>query len=246
MTRTIKDAAYILQIIAGVDVRDNYTTAIPDAKIPNYTAACNLSALAGARIGVPRNVVSINSNDVATPEVMAFEQALEALRSAGAIIVEDTNFTAATEISSSNLRRRLHQADFIVNLESYLRSLVSNPNNIHSLADLRNFTQTSGLEDYPLRDTLTWDQALQAPWNNTDPEFWLSYQQYLYFGNGGGLLGAIDRHDLDAVVLPTNYAAEYAAPAGAPVVTVPMGSNPPGTPIVQNEWGLVQSAPNIP
>lgn len=61
IARTVKDAAYILSAIAGYSPYDNYTSAIPypNHAIPDYTAACNFSALRGKRIGIPRNVFDI-------------------------------------------------------------------------------------------------------------------------------------------------------------------------------------------
>lgn len=56
MARTVKDAAYLLQAIAGADSHDNYTSAIPNnGTIPDYLAACDYSAFSGARIGVAWN-----------------------------------------------------------------------------------------------------------------------------------------------------------------------------------------------
>ena len=245
MARTVKDAAHILQAIAGVDPRDNYTSAIPNGSVPDYIAACKPSALSGSRLGIPRNVISLFSDNTTGPITDAFERALGTLRAAGATIVEDTNFTAAAEFENSTIPSEILSADFVVNLHSYLESLTYNPRNITSLAELREFTQSFPLEDYPTRDTAIWDQALQN-WNNTDPRFWPAYQQNLYYGDEGGLLGAIDRHNLDAVSLPTKFAPDFAATVGAPIVTVPLGSYPAGVPIVQDSWGMVQSAPNIP
>ncbi|KAI0832184.1 glutamyl-tRNA amidotransferase subunit A [Hypoxylon sp. FL0890] len=244
MTRTVKDAAYILQAIAGADPLDNYTSAIPNPQLPDYVAACKTSALSGVRLGVPRNVIDLQSDNTTGPVVEAFEQALNILRGAGANVV-DTEFPAAAEFLNSDVETLVLCADFVVNLHSYFDTLTYNPNNITSLAALRTFTQSFPLEDYPLRDTSIWNAALQV-FNNTDPRFWPIYQQNVYYGAEGGLLGAIARDDLDAVVLPANFASSYAATVGAPIVTVPLGSYPAGTPTVANEWGLLDVAPNIP
>lgn len=56
MARSLKDAAYLLQAIAGKDPNDNYTSAIP-GPLPDYVGACDFDGLRGARIGVPRNAV---------------------------------------------------------------------------------------------------------------------------------------------------------------------------------------------
>jgi amidase len=245
LTRTVKDGAHILQIIAGTDPLDNYTSSIPGGIIPDFVAACQLSALSGVRLGVPSNVLSIPSTSTAWPILKSFHRTLGILRAAGATIIEGTNFTSAAEFESSQLPTIILEADFVVNLQVYLSSLTYNPNNITSLADLRRFTQTFPLEDYPARDTGLWDAALQN-WNNTSPQFWPAYQQNFFYGDEGGLLGALKRHDLDAVILPTHFSSRFAATVGAPIVSVPMGFYPAGTPVSKNSWGLVEAAPNIP
>lgn len=215
--------------------------------MPDYIAACKYSALSGSRIGVPRNVILLNSAGESTigPGIEAFEQALDILRAACATVVDNTNFTAAVEFFDSTLPQVIQNADLIVNLQSYLESLIYNPRNITSLAQLRDFTQSFPLEDYPARDTAQWDQALEN-WNNTDPRFWPAYQQNLHYGGDGGLLGVIKRHNLDAVILPADFASEWASTIGAPIVTLPLGAYPAGTPLVKTPFGLLESAPNIP
>ena len=42
-----------------------------------------------------------------------------------------------------------------------------------------------------------------------DPRFWPTYQQNLFYGGDGDLLGAIERDELDAVILPANFASPW-------------------------------------
>ncbi|KAK4887919.1 hypothetical protein LTR28_003182, partial [Elasticomyces elasticus] len=113
MTRTVKDAAYILQAIAGSDPHDNYTSAIPNnSSIPDYVAACNYSALSGARIGVARNVLEIWRNYTDPPVLAAFQTAIEEIRKAGATIV-DANFTAFEQWQTDNNETLVLNADFL-------------------------------------------------------------------------------------------------------------------------------------
>lgn len=239
MARTVKDAAIILTAIAGVDPKDNYTFAIPHCgKIPDYVAACDAGALKGARIGIPYNVVSTIA---ASAELTAYYEAIELMRAEGAIIV-DANFT----VPSPNTSSIVLQADFISDLAAYLSELTYNPNEISSLADLRAFTQSFPLEDWPDRDTATWDSALALGYNNSDIRFWEALQQNYYYGGEGGLLGAVQRNGLDAVVLPTSSSAGRAAIVGAPIVTVPLGFYPADTPVTTNARGLVSRGPKIP
>ncbi|EAW17744.1 putative amidase [Aspergillus fischeri NRRL 181] len=247
MARTVKDAAIILQAIAGPDKHDNYTLASPfGSHLPNYVAACKLSGLKGKRIGIPRNV--INTLDASSePIVSAFEAAVSVISKAGATIVEDADFTGYDEYLNTSIPQAVVAADFISDIASYLSKLKTNPNNLHNLEDIRRFTQQSPLEDYPSRDTGIWHLALASGINNTSPEFWPLHLQSLYYGEEGGLTGALSRHKLDAVILPTALAYEIPAIIGAPAVTVPLGSFPAGTPIEYNERGnLVEKAPGIP
>jgi amidase len=178
----------------------------------------------------------------------AFDAAVNVLSKAGSTVI-DGNFTAAADFLNSTTEGEVLNADFIVNLASYLAGLTSNPNNVTSLAEVRNFTQNYALEEYPDRDTGVWDEALDTQgWNNTDPLFWDAYQQNLLnFGGEGGLLGALERDNLDAVVLPTDFASSWAAIVGAPVITVPLGFYSWNTTVAYNRRGnLVTEGPNIP
>lgn len=149
MARSVKDAAYLLQAIAGPDSYDNYTSAIPS--VPNYVAAMDYGSLRGARLGMPSNVLALYASSTAyAPVLSAYYSAIALMKSAGAIIVE-SNFTALPAIRASGNESIVLETDFINDLANYLSQLTYNPNNIHTLADLVNFTETSPLEDYPDR-----------------------------------------------------------------------------------------------
>ena len=248
MARTVKDAAYILQAIAGKDPYDNYTSAIPfNDTLPDYVAACKFSGLAGKRIGIPRNVIYDEAGDA--PVLAAFEAAIKIVRNAGAIIIDNTNITAYAldQYLNGNASIIVLDADFVSDLPKYLSQLVSNPNNIHSLPDASNFTHSFPPEDYPDRDTKVWDQALALGFNNTDPRFWDAYQINLVTAGVQGILGALANNSLDALMLPTDFSPGLPALIGTPVITVPMGFYPTNTTIIKNSRGdLVGTGPNIP
>ena len=245
LTKTVKDSANVLQSIVGTDVYDNYTSAIPDNVDKGFVGACKLTALKGARLGVPRNVINLMSDPTTVSTVAAFNASLDILRSAGASVI-DTDFPAAQAfLNDTLLALQIMSADFVVNIESYLKQLSHNPHNISTLPALRAWTRQSTLEGYPAKSTGVWDFALEN-WNNTTPEFWQAYQKGLYYDGEGGLLGTIKRHGLDALVLPSKFSWSFAAVAGAPVVSIPMGAMGDGQPVVVDSDGLVQSAPGIP
>jgi amidase len=251
MARSVTDAAYILSIIAGKDQYDNYTQAQPFDTPPDYTKSLKFSSLRGARIGIPRN--GLTPDNSSKPILDAFEAAIKVIREAGAIIVDNANFTAFNDfLADANKplgnETIVLEADFVADLPNlYLSQLSSNPNGVHGLAEVSNFTHTYKLEDYPERDTGLWDQDLGLGYNNTDYRFWEAYQWTTYFGGEGGVTGALKRFNLDALILPTDYSPALPAYAGLPVVTVPMGFYPSNSKVVTfPPWNLVAVGPNIP
>ncbi|KAI4226264.1 MAG: hypothetical protein L6R36_003305 [Xanthoria steineri] len=248
MARTVRDAAYLLQAIAGKDSDDNYTLAQPFESLPDYVGACNYSSLRGKRIGVPRNVITPGEGD--GPVLAAFDTAIQIIRRAGATVVDNVNITdfALDRYLNSNASLIVLEADFISDLPlKYLSKLVTNPNSIQSLLDVRNFTQTFPPEEYPDRDTAVWDGAVDLGFNNTSPQFWATYQENLEIAGRQGLLGVLANYSLDALILPTHYSPGLPALVGTPVVTVPMGQSPANTTVTYNERGtLVEMAPGIP
>lgn len=248
MARTVKDAAYLLAAIAGKDQYDNYTDAIPFDKIPDYVGACNFNALKGKRLGVVRNLIDLTYDGTAAPIVPVFNAALDVLRAAGAIIVENTNFTGYDALNAGSYSNIVLEADFISDLpKEYLSKLTYNPNNINSLDELRNFTHSFPLEDWPQRDTDIWGDAIKLGFGNTSPEFWSNYTMNTYLAGPLGVTGALKNHSLDALLLPTEFSPNFPALIGSPVVTVPLGVYNSSTMVLPNGFGNLNAiAPNLP
>lgn len=246
MARTVRDAAYLLQAIAGKDPDDNYTSAIPFDTIPDYVAALNFSSLRGKKFGIPRNVIQ----GADPPVSAAFEAAMKLIRKAGATVSDNANITsfALSQYLNGNSSTIVLDADFITDLpKNYLSKLTTNPNNVHNLADVSNFTHRFPAEDYPDRDTAIWDETLGLGFNNTDPRFWAAYQENLIIGGNQGILGLLKNNSFDALLLPTAFSPGLPALVGTPVVTVPLGFYPPDTKVQKNRRGtLVEVGPNIP
>jgi aspartyl-tRNA(Asn)/glutamyl-tRNA(Gln) amidotransferase subunit A len=108
MTRSVRDAAVTLNVIAGRDSSDATTVG---ADVPDFTAALT-GDIRGARIGVPRALVG----DGVDPEVaQAFNSAMQAMAARGATIVDielphaskaiAVYYLVATAEASSNLAR---------------------------------------------------------------------------------------------------------------------------------------------
>lgn len=254
LARTVSDAAHVLSIIAGKDPNDSYTLAQPFNTPPDYTKALKLNALRGKRIGIPRNAIVYSGDaNIDKPIKDAFDAAIKVLKLAGATIVDNANFSAwdeyyADATSGAGASLLVMAADFVADLPNqYLSQLTSNPNNVTSLADIWAFTQAYGPEEYPQRDTAVWDATLSLGFDNTSPIFTSLYEQTSYWGEEGGVTGALAAHNLDALIMPTASSPGVPALAGLPVVTVPMGHYPARTKVVTTPpWNLVAVAPNVP
>ena len=88
MTRSVEDAARLLDVMAAVDPADPATAVAADHIPPTYAAFLQRDGLRGARIGVFRQALQLE--DGADPRVMAlFESAVVDLLAAGADLVDD-------------------------------------------------------------------------------------------------------------------------------------------------------------
>lgn len=247
MTRTVKDAAYILSVIAGVDPNDNYTSAIPFNSTPNYIDACRLNALKGKRIGVPRNYIDLTGADYLEPVIPVFDAALDVLRAAGATVIDNITLPGYDILVQSNSEKVVLDADFNTDLAKYMAELTVNPHNIQSVPDLQEFTRGFPLEDFPERDTGLWNSVIELGFGNDAPEFWSNYTANLLYAGPLGITGALHNFSLDALVVPTPFSPFLPALIGSPVVTVPLGKFPENTTVRPNGFGnLNASGPNFP
>lgn len=194
-----------------------------------------------------RTVLDIWGAYTDQPVLDAFYTAIDQIKAAGATIVS-ANFTGFEAYTTDNNETLVLNADFLTNLATYLSELSYNPHGIENLAEERAFTRNFTAEDWPDRDTGVWDDALDTQgWNNTSPLFWPAYQANLYYGGEGGILGALERNNVSAVLLPTQLSPSIPALVGSPVVTVPMGFYPANWTVAYNSRKtLVETAPNVP
>ena len=247
MARTVKDAAYMLSALAGKDKFDNWTLIQPFKKAPNYAKACKIFGLKGARVGIPRNGIDYYVDNSTAPVMAAFEDALQTINSAGASVVDKADFAVFDPPAFDGNSSIILDTDFVAGLSDYLSQLVKNPNKIRSLYDVTQYTKSDPREEYPNRDTYVWDRQSTRNFTNAGPECWQAYQANLLMAEELGVLGALDRYSLDALVMPTFTSFHLPAIAGLPIVTVPLGFYPTGTPTTMNLKGtMVNVGPGVP
>jgi amidase len=231
--------------MAGKSVYDKATDSIPFAIVPNYAAACQGTCLDGLGIGVPRDAIT-EADEVVMKH---FEMALNLLKSTGATIVEDVKFSGAEEWEAwdSAGRRACLQAEFQHSIDSWLKELVVNPNNIQNLSDIIEFTKADKRECYPERDIQRWEWIKEGPQYGSK-EYERNLAKMYRLAGKEGIVSALDEYKLDLVVHPTNLdpATTFSARVGLPRITVPLGFYPEDTEPVSHRGDIVDVAPNVP
>ncbi len=246
MTRTVHDAALLLDAIAGRDDADSATRAFPGAPAGGYAAALRPDALRGARIGVTRNIGPRHA-DVAR----VFEDALRALQDAGAVLVDPANLSTAGRFDEAEFEVLLYE--FKDGLASYFASR-GDTSPLRSLADLKAFNERERDREMPWFEQEIVDMAL-AKGPLTDAAYREARATCLRLARTEGLDALFATHRVDAIVAPTTgpawtvdvvngdhylgSAGSAAAVAGYPHLTVPMGQVqglPVGLSIIGRAW----------
>ncbi len=245
MARSVADAALLLTAMAGSDAADA-ATAEADRRRRDYTSGLRKDALAGRRIGVLRFMSGFHDGvDV------AFAQALEQLKAAGAILVDiDAAPADLAALGADELTILL--AELKSGLSAYLAT-TPGPVQTRSLADLIAFNAATPSETALFGQSLF--ERAQATQGTDDP----AYRIALTRGpvRAAGILdGLLRDNGVDALAAPTtgpawvsdvvlgdHYvgggASMLPAIAGYPHVTVPMGLTgglPVGLSLIAGRW----------
>jgi len=227
MTRTVRDAALIMNAIAGTDPADP-ATAEADARKADYVAALSPDALRGARIGVMRFAAGFGTDE-------PFEAALEVLRAQGATLVDIDSFEGREEIGRNELGVLMTELKHDMN--AYLATL---PNHIQTrtLADLIAFNRAHADTELALFGQDLFERAEAT--NGLDEDYRRARETSFRRAGPEGIDRLLREHNLVALVGPTmppawpidavngdqisgGGAGGLAAVAGYPHLTVPMG-----------------------
>ncbi len=234
--RSVADAACALTCMAvtAVDPRDEATREAVGHAV-DYSSVLDPAALKGARIGIARNL-GFGAGSHVDP---IMESAIQALREAGAVIVDPGNIPSDLE-AADKAERTVLLTEFKADLENYLATR-------HDVAlDREGFPLTlAGLIDF---DEAHRDLempyfghdlflAAEASGPLTNPAYRLALETSRLLSGPLGIDAVLDEHHLDALIAPTNCPAwpidlingdrevvgtsGPAARAGYPLVSVP-------------------------
>jgi len=230
MARTVEDAALLLGVLAGVDPRDQATTA--RGRTPeDYRASLDTNGLRGARIGVAR--AKFFGYSEVTDKIAA--TAIERMKALGAVIVDPADIPNAGTYDESELEVLLYE--FKADLNKYLGALGPSAR-VHSLADVIAFNEANRAREMPFfGQELMLDAQKKGPL--TDKAYRDALAKNLRLSRKEGIDAVLDRLHLDALVAPTGNppwvtdlvngdhftgsSSTPAAVAGYPAITVPAG-----------------------
>jgi len=247
ITTTVEDAAIVLTVIAGSDPLDP-ATAEADARKVDYRAALDADSLRGARIGVLRFLVPNYSAETRA----VFEASLQAMREAGAELIEITEAPADfRQIGGWELTVLLTELKHDLNL--YLASTDPAQVTTRTLADVIAFNAAEP------RETVLFGQDLferaEATRGLDDPAYVEARERSLRAAGPDGIDRMMAEHGVIALTAPTTSrawtndpdddddmqgsASRLAAVAGYPHLTVPMGFDrgmPVGISFMAGRW----------
>ncbi|MHA1836354.1 MAG: amidase [Candidatus Heimdallarchaeota archaeon] len=198
MARTVKDAAILLGVIAGVDSDDPPIIENGEPLPGEYTQFLDVNGLKDARIGVARNFFGKNN---LVDKVL--NDAIDKMKEAGATIIDPTNFEIAKELSDAQFVVLLF--DFKHDMNIYLAKYSNNPK-IKTLKDLINFNKRNKEKVMPYFSQEIMVMA-EEKGPITDKEYIEALENCRKFTREEGIDKVMKEHKLDAIVAPSGGAA---------------------------------------
>jgi amidase len=230
MARTVADAAALLGALTGVDPRDPATKASEGRAQTDYSRFLEVGGLKGTRIGIARNLAGFNRDVDA-----ALDTAIAALKDCGATIVDPAELAGAGKFDDAELDVLLYE--FKDGLNRYFASLGARAP-VKSLADLMTWNEKEKAREMPWFGQEIFERA-EKKGPLSDAAYAAARAKCIRMARAEGIDATLARHKLDAIVCPSNQPAwvtdhlngdhftggntTFAAVAGYPSVTVPMG-----------------------
>jgi amidase len=218
MTRTVRDAAMVLSVVAGSDPGDP-ASKDADAHKMDYSTALDAGALKGKKIGVLHGT----SGDTDATKA-AYTEALEVLRAQGAELV-DLPADLLEDLSQED--RMILTTDFKEDLNAYLAA-TGPEQNVRSIDALMAFNRTDPRESSHSQDLI---EAAAATRGRQDPQYVKTLAYAKQRAGAQGFDRAFSEFGVSAVVGLTSGPAGVIVPEGSPgghtISEKPKGATPP-------------------
>ncbi len=230
MCRTVADAAIVLGAITGIDSRDPITLQSRGKALTDYTKFLDPNGLKGARLGIVRK--SFGFSDAVD---ILLNESIDAMKRAGAVIVDPANIPHAGEYDASEFEVLLYE--FKAGLNTYLATLgAAAP--AKSLKDLIAYNNKHQNTEMPYFGQEIFLRA-EAKGSLKSPEYLKALAKNIRLSRAEGIDAIMVKHKLDALVAPTGGPpwttdlvngdhfvgglSTAPAVAGYPHITVPAG-----------------------
>ena len=248
MARTVRDAAILLNALAGADPHDS-ATAASDGKIAaDYTKFLDPNGLRGARIGVARKYFGFSDS---VDDLM--NRVMEEMKRQGAVLVDPADLESHGKFDDTEFTVLLYELK--ADLNAYLAARPDAA--VHSLKDVIEFNERNKDKEMPY---FAQDIFIKAESKGplTSKEYLDALEANHRLSRAGGIDGVMDKFHLDAIMAPTGGPAwltdlvdgdhttggssNAAAVAGYPDITVPAGLIA-GLPVGVSFFGRAWSEP---
>src|SRR5712692_1116543 len=248
MARTVRDAAILLNALAGPDPRDAATAEGKGKIEADYTRFLDPNGLRGARIGVARKYFGFSDS---VDDLMS--SIMEEMKRQGAILVDPADLESHGKFDDTEFTVLLYELK--TDLTTYL---AGRPDaHVHSLKDIIEFNERNKSEEMPYFAQDTFIKA-EAKGPLTSKEYLDALEANHRLSRAEGIDGLMDKFHLDAIMAPTGSpawltdlvngdhsgggSANAAAVAGYPDLTVPAGFIS-GLPVGVSFFGRAWSEP---
>lgn len=251
MCRTVRDAATLLSVLAGVDPEDKATAESTGKSVADYTRFLDAKGLRGARIGVARNYFGFHD---AVDAVLG--EALNALKREGAILIDPAEVPGMEKVGEFETTVLLYELK--AGLNAYLARLGPMAT-VHSLKEVIAFNERNREREMPFFGQNQFIKA-EAKGPLTDKDYATALESCGRLARTEGIDAVMNKHQLDALVAPTESPAwitdlivgdrflssssTAAAVARYPSITVPAGSVF-GLPVGISFFGRAWSEPTL-
>jgi amidase len=194
MCRTVRDAATLLSVLTGVDPGDPATSASAGKTHTDYTQFCNPNGLKGARIGVARKYFGFSD---AVDALM--EQALDAMKKQGAVLVDPADIETLGKFDESELLVFMYELKS--DLNGYLARLSPNAP-VRTLKDIIDFNERNKQKEMPYFGQDLFVKA-EAKGPLTEKTYLDTIERNHQLARTEGIDATMDKYHLDAIVAPT-------------------------------------------
>jgi amidase len=194
MCRTVRDAAILLSMLAGIDPDDPATSATAGRMQADYSKFCDPNGLSGARIGVARKFFGFSD---AVDALM--EQALDVMRKHGATIIDPAEIETLGKFDESESTVFMYELK--TDLNAYLARLgPSAP--VKTLKDIIDFNDRNRQKEMPYfgQDLFLKSQS-KGPL--TEKEYTDALAKNHQLARTEGIDATMDKNRLDAIIAPT-------------------------------------------